>query len=202
MAGCREAGLLGDPSGAMLRLNPRGRLAAETGIEPETARRLLALTQHEPDPADGAGAGDLGRRCRRSGLWRWPPADFWPVGRSGRGAAEMARRWFAERGQEVPKPLAAVLAAPSPADGAALEAGWRLAHWIGPEATPEVEARTGWPAGAFAARGRGACLAGVGAGGFGRAASWPRSGRWPGGGWGRGWRAARRPTGPVWRCWG
>jgi len=139
-------------AGGGYRLSGLGQVCAAQGLSAELAARLAPLLAegYVPDPAEPLPAVWSLALCAPQGLW--PQA-----ARPGRSPLlNQARRWFEEHAQPIPPPLERLFAQPGGARAAqlaALEAGWRLALWIGPEPTAQVEERTGWTAGMLARAG-------------------------------------------------
>lgn len=159
---CLEAHLI-KSVGPGFRLTGLGQICAAQGLTPEMMIRLvpwLGQTTEKPwqlNLSEYAGLLDEPLPA----VWALAlcaPPGLWPVG-SRPGATPtvgLVRQWFESRQQPLPPPLAAILDQPGglPAqDIAALEAGWRLVHWIGPDPTAQVETRTGWSAGMLARAG-------------------------------------------------
>ncbi len=125
------------------RLSSRGQIAALHGLAPGQARHLGRVAEESPPGEDPL-------PCLWGLALAAPPAT-WPGARPGRSTISAeARAWFRQRDLRPPGWLAERLdrpGGPEPEDLAALEAGARLARWIGPEPTVEIEHATGWSAG-------------------------------------------------------
>jgi helicase len=149
-----------DFTGRTLTLSPFGRLCASRGLEPAVVARLLPWLAADSDPALAAGDDPVAALPAIWALAFAAPPGYWPAARAARAAAILrsAREWFDRRDESPPAPLRPYLDSAAPASVAvtdAFEAGWRLATWIGPASTPEVESETGWSAGMLQRAGEG-----------------------------------------------
>jgi helicase len=164
------------------RFTRSGRLCASRGFDPAVVAALLPWLAVESDPALEAGDDEQAALPAIWALALAAPPGCWPVLSTvaARVALARARHWFDERGESPPPPLRTLLAPdsdPSLRAASAFEAAWRLAHWIGPGPTPEVEARTGWPAGMLQRAGEGLVWIAHALIDLGRAEDWPEERR-------------------------
>ncbi len=153
LASCRAAGLITDENDR-IRLTGLGQAAALHGLTPAMVATLRPWTTN---PCGATALGCAEPLPKLLALALAAPAGLWPP-RPRVNRAVLARElagWFESRGLDVPGPLETVMEEPRPEQLAAIEAAGRLLAWIGPEPTPQIEARTGWTAGMLARAGEG-----------------------------------------------
>jgi DNA-binding winged helix-turn-helix (wHTH) protein len=142
-----------DPS-APLRLTPLGHAAARHRLAPATVAALLELQWVAPGHAFTPNA-----EYPLPALWGLAlalPAAAWPCPPS---AAPGDAQYLSAYALANPGPafwpasvreLLLRPAGPGPTERLALEAGWRLVHWLSPISNHELEQCTGWPHGLLA----------------------------------------------------